>query len=254
MAGRKRKAGPRYPSGDLKKPTGDPIAPAAWARVRSDVAKIANDPRLSSEVGRLSFHREITDAQAAAAFKVRDIYAAFEQAKGKHRSSASPDNEPVFKGDGGFPEPIIPIEDIERLDPSDPLRVRMEKTRAAYLAFKALQEELTGYGAMARDLLETLCVDNRSIPYMQLGYMRWLLERLSRFFGVTGHKKGGSVGKIARQMSAPSARKPKAKRKDTGIRTVLRHARPDLDDKQLDEAERMAMAVRDRDAYRRQKA
>lgn len=276
MAGRTRKAGPRHPSGKLKRPTGDPIAPAAWQRIRSDAAKIAGDPRLSSELGRLSFHREITDQQAAAGFKVWEIYTAFERAKRRGRSARSPNIEAEFRGDGGHHEPFIAVKEaalipgavtLDTLDYDDPTRKNIESTLAAERAFLALQEELGRYVVpgeifnprdgtrrnTARHLIERLCVDDRSVTLDELPTLRWLLDRLAQFFGIGSHKRGGNVGKIARQMTAPPARKPKAKRQDIALRTVLKAARPDLDDAQLNDAERMAVAVRDREAFRKQK-
>jgi hypothetical protein len=65
--GRKRKLGERYPSGDLK----PEIAPALWGRMRL-LAK--HNPILSTEMMRLSFHQELSDAQALVGFYIRDVY------------------------------------------------------------------------------------------------------------------------------------------------------------------------------------
>jgi hypothetical protein len=63
--GPRKKAGLRYPSGDLK----PVIGPALWPRIRD-----LGDPPLRSELGRLYFHGELTEAQVNAGFLIADIY------------------------------------------------------------------------------------------------------------------------------------------------------------------------------------
>jgi hypothetical protein len=270
MVGRHRKAGHRYPSGKLKKPTGDPIVPAAWARVRTDAAKLINDDRLASELGRLSFHRELTDAQAAAGFRVAEIYAGYEKAKGKRRSLGSPSYEQEFRGDGGFPEELVAVKDaaekpnaitLDDLSEDDPLYKRMAGTLAAEQAFLALQDELDNYGPRARDLLETLCVDNCTINPQKLDAMRWLLNRLAVFFGTSGSRKKAKR-QAPRKTGAERAAAPAPVSRVTVrhppieavvLRTMLKAARPDMDAEQIEAAVSLAGAVKERELFRRTK-
>ena len=94
--GRPRKPGVRYPSGDLRKKPAEGIAPALWGRIRSIVAKVAGDGKLESEVGRLAFLGEFTNVQAAAAFKVGDIYRAYHRTKRLKDFPKSPNYEQGF--------------------------------------------------------------------------------------------------------------------------------------------------------------
>src|SRR5271169_534708 len=87
--GPRKKPGERYPSGDLK-PT---VAPALWGRVRR-----GGDPQLSSELARLCFNRELTETQAAAGFRIADIY----------RSGDSADSLDDRRGVAAASEPINP--------------------------------------------------------------------------------------------------------------------------------------------------
>lgn len=63
--GPRKKPGERYLSGDLK----PAIAPALWGRARD-----LGGAQLKAELGRLCFHRELTETQASAGFLIADIY------------------------------------------------------------------------------------------------------------------------------------------------------------------------------------
>lgn len=81
MAGRKRKAGARTPSGQLSRAGQESaLAPTAVKRLLSAAIAKASDPRLGSEVGRLLLADKLTARQAAAAWKFAEVRAQYESA------------------------------------------------------------------------------------------------------------------------------------------------------------------------------
>jgi hypothetical protein len=66
--GPRKKAGERYPSGDLK----PAITPAAWGRIQGSPRYFG--PLIASELGRKCLHREITKDEAEAGFYLGCIY------------------------------------------------------------------------------------------------------------------------------------------------------------------------------------
>lgn len=267
MAGRKRKAGPRYPSGDIR-PTGSEIAPASIKRQMTDIVKLTRDKMWGTRITAHLALEEITSQQAASALKVRDIYHAYEAAKHLGRTARSPDYELQFKGDGGFPEPLVAVKSaalklgvvkLDDLHPDDPVRLRMELILAVEQAWRALQAKIDElvpppHTARWRAALEDYCVHDCEPPWAAKPTLWWMLDKLAVFFGIAGHKKGGTVGRITKRMAAPVARMRKPKRQDVGLRAVLKAAAPHLDDAKLSKAERLAHAYRDREAFRGQKA
>jgi len=175
--GRPAQPGERYACGK-RKPTGEPIAPAAWQRIRTDIARTSNDPRLESEIGRLSFHKELTDAQAATAFRIGEIYRTFERFKGLGRSCRSPNYG--SGGDGSIAEELLLPQALENLE---------RKIRSSNEAFGALSAELKLYPVKVREIIEELCVANHHISPMLLDDVRVMLDRLTGFFGATTSKK-----------------------------------------------------------------
>jgi hypothetical protein len=255
MAGRKRKPGHREPNGRHVRVTGHEIAPAAIKRQQTDGAKLFGDKTWGTRIWAHLNLGEITGQQAASAIKVRDIYAAYEQAKRLGRDPRSPDPQPQSKGDSGRPEPLVAVKSaalklgvvrLEDLHPLDPARLQMELILAIEAAWLALQKKIDEivpppHTAHWRAALEDYCVHDREPVYTEKPTLADLLDDLARFFGIASHKKGGNVGKVARALAAvPGKSKPKP----------LAEPKHPL----LIEGERTAMAVRDREKLRRQKA
>lgn len=258
MVGRKRKTAPRYPNGDLR-PAGEPIVPAAWARIRTEAARLTDDQRLSSEIGRLSFHREITDMQAATAFRVADIYNAFERARELRRSSRSPSYERGF-GRGGDNDELVTREQMEQLLDDDPLKKKMLAAIAAHENFWALQKELTGLTTAQRHMLEGLCCDNRFLTREELVTVREILDYLAlRIGSSTSKKKARRAERNARlkpaKAAAPATRSAprQTSPKTLALQTLLKSIRPDLDDAGIREACRLMDALEDRERMRTDK-
>jgi hypothetical protein len=73
-AGRPRKAGPRQPCGHLKSSGAEPPSPAQIKRIQTGLLKSSTEQLLGDEVGRLYFHKLLTERQVSAAFRVADVY------------------------------------------------------------------------------------------------------------------------------------------------------------------------------------
>lgn len=91
--GRPKKPGERYPGGQLKPGSGEPIAPTVLRRIFRDAEDGYADARLGSQVGRLYFHRQLTSTEASTAFYIGEIYGRYEAQIGKRRSTRSPSYE-----------------------------------------------------------------------------------------------------------------------------------------------------------------
>lgn len=245
--GRPREDGPRYPSGKLKPTTTRAsVTPAAWARIRTDMVKASGDARLASEVGRLSFHGLLTDRQAATAFRIGEIYGAFERHKRKNRSSRSPSYEMGFGGEG-IAEELMSTEALENLE---------AQIRAAESAFLELQDILEDYPSAAIAALEQLCVENCAINSTYLPHMGRLLDRVAA-------KLTESVSKKRRQRQqrvpspAPAQTPPRTPAPGRGPDddkaawfTFMRAVRPDLDTMALNNAYDLFLAMKDRQRFR----
>ena len=72
-AGRPRKAGPRQPCGHLKSSGAEPPSPAQIKRIQTGLLKSSTEQLLGDEVGRLYFHKLLTERQVSAAFRVADV-------------------------------------------------------------------------------------------------------------------------------------------------------------------------------------
>jgi hypothetical protein len=118
----------------------EPIAPAAWARIRQMVAAGALDPIHATEIGRLSYLGEITASQAAAGFRVAEIYGRYERSIGRRRSARSPSYEIAF---GPAAEQVA--SEIEAV-----------RARSAAREWARLQDLIPPYPPIAKALLEAL--------------------------------------------------------------------------------------------------
>jgi hypothetical protein len=237
--GRHKKNGARYPGGKLK-PTGEPIQPALWQRIRSDGAKAAGDHRLASEIGRLSYHRELTDLQVTAALRVAQIIGAWERQNGLNRRMHSPSYEAGFGGGRA------------RLD--DPAAIE-----AINEAYASLDQELQLYPATWRATLESLCCNDEFIPSERLPGVRGMLDALALFFGVSKSKSKRRERKapaLRLVKPAPAAQAVQIRRETpdkSAYLAMLKHMRPDLDDEARATAWDLFLAMKDREQFNRSK-
>jgi len=232
--GRPPKAGERYPSGQLK----PEIPPALLVRIRAGVERGYLDARLGSQVGRLLFHRELTPAEAAAAFRIGEIYGRFERNNGLPRSTRSPSYEMGNAGGGGQ---SLDAETIQRI-------------AADAETWEALQDELKNYPSRLCNLIEALCVEDEAVSFLELPELRKVLRKLGDFFNKgkpkkkkKGKKKPALMLVGPNHSAAPPAPKPRrSDRERLAWIAVQRKLRPDLDDGQLAKAFNIYVAMKER--------
>jgi hypothetical protein len=263
--GRPRKLGERTPCGALKRVVDNGLTPTAIKRISEDLARGSGDRRFESEVARLLFEKKLNDREAAAAFKVGEIYGRYERLHGRRRSAVSPS---YTIGRSGAPE----LAD-ERMT-GDQIAARAKRERDIEAAFAALQDEVPAYPPRWRAMLEHLCVENLHVPEIWLPEVRWMLERIAkaaRIPGQKGAKADSRVGKVhyTVQRGTLSGTSSTVNRTNgTGNHsivprqsddrdawlTVARRMRPDLDEVSLLEAYRFQGALRDRAVFMRERA
>jgi len=133
--GPRKKLGERYPSGDLK----PVIAAALWGRARDH-----GGAQLKSELGRLCFHRELTETQARAGFLIAEIY-----------------------GES--------LDSVEERDAT-----AAAATRATHAARPALDRLLAEYPPKVCEAAIELCVLNRVVDWKLRPQIRQLLDHVAR--------------------------------------------------------------------------
>jgi hypothetical protein len=192
--GRPRKPGERTPIGALKRVTDGGLTPTAIKRIGEDLARGAGDKRFESEVGRLLFLKKLNDREAAAAFKVGEIYGRYERLHARRRSAVSPS---YTIGRSGAPE----LADERMTGDQIAIAAREKRERDVEAAFAALQDEIPAYPPRWRSILEALCVENQHIPEVWLPEVRWMLKRIAKAARIPGQKDekgrgwGGNAGK-----------------------------------------------------------
>ena len=78
--GRSRRAGERYPGGEIKpRDEGDVRAPTLWRRIKDDAVKGGAHPYAGTVLGRLSIFGLLADAEVAAGFRVAEIVGRYER-------------------------------------------------------------------------------------------------------------------------------------------------------------------------------
>jgi len=163
--GRPVVAGERYPSGERREAR-DPRAENVFRRFAELEQTVGLDPRLTSQVGRLRYLKLITDAHAAAADKVGQVYGRFERTHRVRRFSVSPSYE---LGRGRSTHEFADAE-----------------IAAATDDYQAVQDCIPAFPRDTRELIEQLCVENCAVPSLRLPDICRALDRIARMFGIPG--------------------------------------------------------------------
>jgi hypothetical protein len=198
--GRPREEGERYPSGKLK-PTKirssiEPIAPALFDRLRTELMKKGADSRFGSEVGRLSMQGELSATQAAAAFRIAEIYGRFERYRDLRRSVGSPSYmvaSSIYAGDDKAIEAITPEmlarSMAEELLEPEQLKDLEQRVDAADQRFLKLQKFMRVFPGNVRAALELLCVEDRMTNPAAVETIRAALDEAAVFFRIKAAPK-----------------------------------------------------------------
>ena len=165
--GRRRKAGERYPSGELK-PPGPP--PAQIKRMVAMAARGAADVLLATQLGWLRLEHVITDAQASAGVSFATLVGQHDAVLGlSHRSARSPSYELGFAGVRSWSAPEADSERVATL------------RRRHDAAVACLQEA----GPRVENVVRTVCIDDRVPDWVDRPLLLRGLDALARHFGVT---------------------------------------------------------------------
>lgn len=188
--GRKPLAGARYDCG-RRRPTGDPRGNRDWQYLRQHGQRLAADPKLNTEIGRLAFDGQLTDTQVEAAFVVGRIYAEFRQFKRKRSTAASPGYMRAFGDpDGQDPEEPDELDALER-------RIRravkrFEKLEACYAALPP------GPAQRVRKAIETLCVEDGFVGAAEIEESAPMLDWIAAKFGLAAAPPPRSIAVMGR--------------------------------------------------------
>lgn len=237
----------------------EPIAPALWDRIRRNVNAGLLPPIHASEIARLAQHGEITSTEAAAAFRVGEIYGRYERCVGCARSARSPSYE---MGYSGHP----PENQQERDEEQD--RAEQDATKA-WLSLQGMLSKMV-VGASELRRLEELCVQNEAISPPDVQTVRKILENLAQYFRVVSAGKNVELKRHARasfrgtntvlsNTASPPARKQGADRAAflSSVAPLIPNATQDQLDKAFDDyckGRATETAKRDRETFREEKA
>lgn len=239
----------------------EPIAPALWDRIRRNVSQGLLQPIHGCEVARLAHHGEITATEAAAAFRVAEIYGRFDQCMGRTRSARSPSYQMGYSGTAP--------ESQQAADEREAKADRRETSAAKQ--WDALRTHFNKMGATSAELrrLEELCVEDISIGPIDLIDIRKILQRLAQDFRIVAAPKNSELKRQARRVTQtviestkPAAAAPPQRSAvdRESFLDVVRKSFPELTEVQLESmfssycAQRsINTARRDRDAFRDEK-
>lgn len=171
--GRPRKPSDVHLSGHLKTTPVEPLTGAAWQRIKQHGERLGIDARLGTEIGRLAWFGELTTLQAAVALHVAEVYGRYERHQGLSRSPRSPAYERSY-GRPGVDDGRLSQEMADE---------NAQAMRSATKAFMRLQDQIP---VNMRDLVEQLCVEDRSILPVHYEALRGLLDRLALHFRLRG--------------------------------------------------------------------
>lgn len=208
--GRPAQPGARDQSG-RRRELGDPRAPTLWRRIRDDGIRAGLDPRLGTELSRLSLFGELTDTHVETGFRIAEIYGRYERAKRKRRHSVSPSYVRAYGDLDAGEDELDPIA-LKRLEAA---------IRKAERNWKALQKAIDGLPCderEARALLERVCVEDQRIDTARLNDLRFVLTELAGHFS----------GRTSQVPSAISARRQTRRRLGSEV-TAVRARRSELD-------------------------
>jgi len=250
QSGRPPKSGERYPGGQLKPADGrEPLSPALLRRIFRSAEEGHGDARLASQVGRLVFYRLLSAAEATTAFQVAEVYGRFEAQSGVRRSTRSPSYETGFNG-GRAGDELAALVDPETIE-------RMRTIEAAWLA---LQDELSDYPRRVRAAIETLCVNDEAIGSLLLPDVRKILAKLAAFFRSGRAKKRrrrSALMVVGREHRAIPIDTPAPRRIDRDKEAwlaVQRKLSPQLDERELQDAYGIFVAMKDRGRFNESQA
>jgi hypothetical protein len=245
----------RYPSGRIKRTKHgeakvvyrDTLAPTLVRRMLDEEMKRCNDPRFSSQLGRLVLRGEILAAEYQAGVKFAQIYDRTARNNGVKRSCKSPSWE---VGLSGALEKRIGTQVRETAEETleDPTAYE-QRTMAADKAYKALCDL---FPSRQRFILERLCIEDAALTSSELMSARDGLQKLVLHFGTEAapkkDKKPSKTSVPVVRMRPPVTKKAKSEAEHFVGALLLEL--PDLARDLAMKAYSNFCALRDRDVFR----
>lgn len=181
----------------------EPIAPALWDRIRRNVGQGLLPAIHGTEIARLHHFGLITPTEAAAAFRIAEIYSRWDKCLGRARSARSPSFELGFGGS-------VP-ENQKAADQKDADDIKREKD--AREKWDALEEKFNKLNVTPseRRRIEELCAQNEAIGSIELSDIRPILAGLAQEFRVVTAGKNSALKRQAKDITNPKAATPRPK-------------------------------------------
>lgn len=254
LGGRPRKWGDRYPSGRLHHDESNlpDLTPTVLAKIKNFFVKIANDERTGDLPGLLLYSNKLTNTQAAAAYKIGDVYRRYHRLKALRDFAKSPSFERGF-GNSDLDEERMSYEQLSDLEAD---------IRKAEEAWRKVDEFLDPYknAHMTRRLRQSvidLCVFETMPDPGYLPQIHRVLDQLSiRWAQGWKEAKRRDIKIIREAPKRDNVEEMSTKRRDTitePLQRVISALRPDLDGTGLKQATEAFHALRARAEFRRSK-
>lgn len=237
--------------------TEDVRAPSTWGRVMQIGEEMASlqaaesavrDPRLGTMLYRLKLYGRITELEFATGCMVAEVYGLHDRlVTGAKRHAASPAYDKGWSQGEALDDERLSEEEVSR---------RERRARRARNRWQRLQDAMSD---SERAVVEDVCVFNRAPAPSQTDVLGDALTAIATEFGVfeQARAQARSAPKAKDRPRSTPRRPPdtprRVSREKAGFMAVLRAARPDYDDAQLEAAWRIKEAHKDREAFRRDK-
>jgi hypothetical protein len=211
--------------------------------MKSETIKLIIDPKMQSEIARLSFAGILTNSQAATAFRIADVYQQYHRYKQLRTAPKSASYEIGFGSS-----------DIDEERMSDEQLGAYEAAIAkAERDWKALDEGLRKFHRDMRQAIYALCVENQPISPTLYEDVRAVLNAVTARW--PEWRRSQRLAPMLKRTTAPieqlQAEVPR--REDPGLKAVKAIARklvPSLDQMGVDKVGEVWAALRDRERLR----
>ena len=178
-AGRKRKPGRRYASGDLVREVETP--PAAIRRLRDAALAGMQDARWGAEIGRLYLAGRVTSEQYGAGCRWADLASRHSVALCSRAGTASSSDFNRSRG-----APSDPDSEAGELEAKRHLK-DLERYQKALVV-------IARHGASVTQAVKRLCEEDQHLSFLEFGHALFGLNELAIHFGLTTHGKSAYLG------------------------------------------------------------
>lgn len=176
-AGRKRKSGRRYASGDLVREV--ETAPSAIRRLRDAALAGMADARWGAQIGRLYLAGRLTSEQYDAGCRWAALASRHSAAIGSRAGTNSPSDFNRSKG-----TPVDPDSPAGEMEARRHLK-DLERYQKALVV-------LARHGVSVRMAIRRLCEEDLHLTFLEFGHALFGLNELAIHFGLTGQSKSAT--------------------------------------------------------------